>query len=84
MTIRTTRKTVVFTHPFELKGVDRVLPPGDYRVVMDEELMDWASSPVYRRISTMIFVPTGHPSSTEMVQIDPRDLQTACEKDAQA
>src|SRR6266436_6669197 len=29
---RTQRKTVVFSHPFRLKGVDRVLPPGDYEV----------------------------------------------------
>lgn len=84
MTIRTTRTTVAFAHPFELKGVDRVLPPGDYRVVTDEELMDWASFPVYRRISTMIFVPTDHPSSTEMIAIDPADLKAACEKDAHA
>ena len=29
MTTRTTRKTVVFLHPFTLKGVDRTLPPGE-------------------------------------------------------
>ena len=40
MSTRTTGKTVTFAHPFLLKGVDRTLPPGDYRVVTDEELIE--------------------------------------------
>jgi hypothetical protein len=44
MTIRTTSKTITFNRPFCLKGVDRWLPPGDYRVVTDEE----SHSRVYR------------------------------------
>ena len=39
MTMRTSNKTVNFAHPFLLKGVDRVLPPGEYRVATDEELI---------------------------------------------
>ena len=54
MTARTLSKTVAFTKPFLLKGVDRILPAGDYRVVTDEELIEGLSFPVYRRISTMI------------------------------
>jgi hypothetical protein len=54
---RSHSKSVVFSHPFELKGVDRILPAGDYRVVTDEELIEELSFPVYRRISTMIFLP---------------------------
>ena len=57
MMTRSNSKTVVFNHPFELKGIDRVLPPGNYRVVTDEELIQELSFPVYRRVSTMIFVP---------------------------
>ena len=57
MMTRSNSKTVVFNHPFELKGVDRVLPPGNYRVVTDEELIQELSFPGYRRIATMIFVP---------------------------
>jgi hypothetical protein len=57
MMTRSNSKTVVFNHPFELKGVDRVLPPGNYRVVTDEELIQELSFPVYRRVSTVIFVP---------------------------
>ena len=40
------------TYPFELNGIDGVLPPGDYRVVTDEELIGCLSFPVYRRVAT--------------------------------
>jgi hypothetical protein len=57
MTVRTSSKTVTFAHRFLLKGVDRILAAGDYRVVTDEELIEGLSFPVYRRVATMIFVP---------------------------
>jgi hypothetical protein len=83
---RTQRKTVVFSHPFRLKGVDRVLPPGDYEVVTDEELIEGLSFPVYHRVSTAIIVPaqSHQASSVEMVVIDPRDLQSAQDWDTAA
>jgi len=82
---RTRNTLVAFNHPFELKGVDRALPPGEYRVVTDEQLIEELSFPVYRRISTMIFVPGKSGSaSTEMVTIDPHDLQAAQDRDKTA
>jgi len=86
MAVRSLSKSVVFRHPFELKGVDRILPAGDYRVVTDEELIEELSFPVYRRISTMIFVPGQgrQGSSLEMVTIDPRDLEAAQDRDGAA
>jgi hypothetical protein len=83
MIARTLSKTVVFSRPFLLKGVDRMLPAGDYRVVTDEELIDGLSFPAYRRIATMIFVPeqSHRASSIEMVTINPqplRDLTARC------
>lgn len=83
MTTRSHSKSVIFNHPFELKGVDRILPPGVYRVVTDEELIEELSFPVYRRVATMIFVPaeSRHASSVEMVAIDPHELQAALERD---
>ena len=57
MTTRTSNKTVNFARPFLLKGVDRILAPGEYRVVTDEELIEELSFPVYRRVGTMILVP---------------------------
>jgi hypothetical protein len=85
MSIRTRAKTVIFSRPFSLKGVDRVLPAGDYRVLTDEELVEGVSFPVYRRVSTMIFLPAQfHRSgSVELVTIDPLDLRAAEERDAE-
>ncbi len=70
MTTRSHSRTVVFHHPFELEGVDRILPPGDYRVVTDEELIEQLSFPAYRRVATMI-----------LAAIDPRDLEAAQDRD---
>jgi hypothetical protein len=83
MTIRTSSKTVTFAHPFLLKGVDRMLDAGQYRVVTDEELIEELSFPVYRRVATMIFVPANsqNASSVEMVTIDPHDLEEAQDRD---
>jgi len=83
MTDRTRSNTVVFKHPFLLTGIDRVLPPGGYRVVTDEELIEGLSFSAYRRIRTMMFVPAqGHASSSvEMVTVDPLDLQAAQDRD---
>jgi len=74
---------VTFAHPFLLKGVDRILAAGDYRVVTDEELIEELSFPVYRRVATMILLPaeSGSASTVEMVTIDPQDLQAAQERD---
>ena len=83
MTTRSHSKSVLFSHSFELKGIDRILPPGEYRIVTDEELIEELSFPVYRRVATMIFVPaeTHRASSIEMVAIDPQELQAAQERD---
>ena len=85
MATRTSEKTVTFSHPFFLKGVDRILAAGNYRVVTDEELIEQLSFPVYRRVATMIFVPADsqNTSSVEMVSIDPGDLQQAQDRDAE-
>jgi hypothetical protein len=78
---RTTTRTVTFHKPFCLKGVDRLLPPADYRVVTDGELIDGLSFAAYRRVSTAIFVPAESGSAVEMLIIDPLDLQAAQEHD---
>ena len=86
MTVRTRDRRWAFSNPFSLKGVDRLLPAGNYRVTTDEELIESLSFPVYRRVATMIFVPGEGPraSSVEMFTIDPADLQAAHEKDTAA
>ena len=82
MTIRTIRRTITFLSPFYLKGVDRLLPPRDYDVVTDEELIEGLSFSAYHRVSTAIFVPAPSGSAIEMVTIDPLDLQAAQDQDA--
>jgi hypothetical protein len=83
MVTRTQRKTVSFSHPFMMKGIDRVLPPGNYVVVTDEELLEGMSFPVYRRVSTAMMVQAqNRPSSVEMLTIDPHDLEAAQQRDA--
>ena len=84
MSTRTQRSTSAFARPFLLKGVDRVLPPGSYEIATEEELIEGLSFPVYRRVSTVIFVPGQISSSIEMVAIDPLDLAVAHERDAVA
>jgi len=82
MSIRTTREIVKFGHPFSIEGVGRVLPAGNYEVVTDQELIEGLSFPVYRRVLTMIIVPTQSSlSSIEMLTIDPFDLTAAIERD---
>ena len=83
MNTRTREATLNFCHPFSLKGIDGKLPAGVYRVVTDEELIEGLSFPVYRRVATMIFVPSPSRASVEMVTIDANELKTAHERDAQ-
>ena len=82
--MRTTERTFVFKHPFHLESLDRTLPAGSYRVVLDEELIEGLSFPVYRRVATWIFVPAlANPlSSSEMAPVDPADLAAAKDGDA--
>ena len=81
MTTRTITTSVTFHRPFYLKGVDRLLPPADYRVVTDEEVIDGLSFTAYHRISTVIFVPAEAGCAVEMMTIDPTDLQAVHEND---
>jgi hypothetical protein len=83
MTIRTSRKTVTFSKPFTLGGVDEVLPAGAYTVETDEEPLDGISFLAYRRISTVLYVP-GRPGDrvlARMLTIDPNELDAALERD---
>ena len=81
---RTRRETVHFKHPFNMKGIGRLLPPGPYEIVADEEMIEGLSFPCFRRIATMIMVPgaASHIASMEMVSISSTDLFDAQRDDA--
>ena len=83
MTTRTIKRTVVFERPFVLGGFDEVLLAGTYSVETDEELLDGISFPAYRRISTLIRLPTqsGNPAFTRALTIDPTELDAALLRD---
>jgi hypothetical protein len=71
---------MTFAAAFQLAGVDHPLPPGDYEVIIDEELIEGLSFPVYRRTATWIMARLSE-GTTEMVAIDPVALDKAIEHD---
>jgi hypothetical protein len=86
MSTRTHRRTVIFRHPFVLRGMERVLQPGSYSVIVDEELLEDLSFPVFRHLSTVMLVPDhfGAGASIEMIAIDPSALKEAMHRDGVA
>jgi hypothetical protein len=86
MTTRSRRETVHFKHPFRIKGIDRLLAPGAYEVITDEEMIEGLSFASFRRVATMIMVPGAAPrtSSMEMISIGSVDLSNAQRDDASA
>jgi hypothetical protein len=83
MTIRSRRETVTFKHPFHIRGIARELPPGCYEVITDEEMIDGLSFAVWRRVATLISVPSeAVRGATEMRAIGSVDLANAQRNDA--
>jgi hypothetical protein len=84
MTERTTRKTVTFTQPFSLSAIGEVQPAGTYTVETNEEPLQGVSFPAYRRIETLIFLPSrpGGARVERVVNIDPFELEAAQKNDA--
>src|ERR1700722_16117407 len=84
MTTRSRREVITFQHPFQIKGIDRVLPPGAYDVITDEEMIEGLSFASFRRVATMIMVPAAPPrgAAMEMISIGSVDLSDAQRIDA--
>ena len=85
MTVRTNSKTVTFTHPFNLSGMDKAQPAGTYTVETDEELLQTLSLPAYRRISTLMRVPARTTGTvlTQIVEVNPAELAAVLARDSQ-
>jgi hypothetical protein len=77
MTLRTRQKLMTFAEPFLLRAIDALLPPGTYRVDVDEELIDGLSFLAYRRVATWIHVPSIEKvtGTSEMVMVHPAELE---------
>jgi len=85
VTTRSRRETFTFQHPFWIKGIDRLLPPGSYEVITDEEMIEGLSFASFRRVATMIMVPAAPPASAmEMISISSIALSDAQRIDASA
>jgi hypothetical protein len=85
MTIRSRHETITFKHPVRIRGIARQLPAGRYDVVTDEEMIEGLSFASWRRVATMITVPSeGVRGATEMLPIGSIDLADAQAADAQA
>lgn len=85
---RTIAKTVTFTRPFTLSGLDGVQPAGTYTIETDEELIANLSFTAYCRKATWLRLPGRREGGesltglTEVVAIDPVELHTALVRDA--
>lgn len=83
MKTRTHERTVTFTRPFVLAGLDEVLPAGDYSVETDEELIAGISHAAYRRTSTVLRLParSGPSHLMRAMTVDPDELEAALARD---
>jgi hypothetical protein len=77
MTVRSRRETVTFKRPFLIKGVDRVLPPGSYKVITDEEMIEGLWFAAFRRVATLIEVPAEVGRATQLISVGSVDLSDA-------
>ena len=86
MTIRSRREVVTFKHPFRIRGIDRLLPAGDYEIITDEETIEGLSFEAFRRIGTMISAPAEGSGGlvTQRFSIGSVDLADAQRIDASA
>jgi hypothetical protein len=76
MTTRTCRKLMTFEEPFLLRAIDAVLPPGTYKIDIDEESIDGLSFLAYRRAATWIHLPSIATKSgtSQMILVQPSEL----------
>jgi hypothetical protein len=91
MTERSTERVVSFRHSFLLRHADRRLPPGEYRILIEEESIEGLSFLAFRTTSMSMEVPLGTDgvtrvglggsSSMEMVPVDAAELDLALDSD---
>jgi hypothetical protein len=80
MTNRITRVMMTFPKPFLLDGVTGLSPAGKYEVTTEEEPLGDSMTPVYRRVSTTIYIPLPHGriGIGQIVEVDPNALSILC------
>jgi len=83
MNRRSTRSTVSFSNPFKMAGYPDELLPGDYEVVVEEELLQGLSFEAYRKTAIYLLVHGRgrRAGRTELRLITQSDLDTALSHD---
>jgi hypothetical protein len=85
MPARTTETLVTFRRPFILPQFDSPQPAGTYRLVTDEEEISGLSRVAFRRVGTMLRLPSletgGGPE--QMVAIDASEFGAALAADGE-
>ena len=84
MMARTTILPVSFRNPFRVKDNGGNLPAGTIEIETDEKMMDGISFHAYRRVQTLIHLPsmTGNPLHSRTLAIDQDELAAALANDA--
>ena len=80
MITRTLTSTVTFAHPFRLRGETTEFPPGAYRVVAEEQLMQSLSFEAFLRLSTHIEI-SSRPGVVSQVEVAKEELERMIEQD---
>jgi hypothetical protein len=52
------RLKLTFKRPFSVRGINRLLPAGNYELVPDHELTSEYYIPAYRQVVTLLSVPS--------------------------
>ncbi len=76
MNNREIKRFVDIKLPFQLPGLTRVYPAGRYEVTTEEEPLGDGMAPVFKRVSTVIYLPRrlGDVGLGDFVDIDPAEL----------
>ena len=83
MLTRSSTATVTFANAFTLAGYPDALPPGEYQVLTDEELLRGISFEAYRTTATYLLVTRAGANSgrTELRATTAADIDAAVGKD---
>jgi hypothetical protein len=79
MEIRTTSKLITFRNPFMLSALDKVYPPGNYPIRIEEQPLDTISFVGWRQTGCLLGV--FRDGAIEYVSVDPQELREALVRD---
>jgi len=79
MEIRTTSKLITFRNPFTLSALDKVYPPGNYQLRIEEQPLDTISFVGWRQTGCLLGL--FRDGAIEYVSVDPQELREALVRD---